>query len=273
MKKLTAVSYWYNQKTDRQRKVLRIAMAILCLLPIVGWFIIAPILIPLALYLEFNIDKTIPVNNPPARELQKSQLLFNPKGEPIIDHISTRKSIVMPTVRIQGYHFNISDDWMFETPEYEKEHIVNFKEPNMCRLRLIRLQLLLEIDTHIDWTNVNNSTSLGKIEPYIESGNWRQQGLAEWDIRFYSEGNYKVKLIKKSLTEFSSALIPEKWFIDDIEKALNQVANEIRLIVQSLLKEADMESINFNLMVTSPNPSRIKEGKSTKSNSYICYPN
>jgi hypothetical protein len=46
---------WYNSKSVRQRWVLRIIAIALSAFPIFGWLFVAPWLIPLMLYLEYNV--------------------------------------------------------------------------------------------------------------------------------------------------------------------------------------------------------------------------
>jgi hypothetical protein len=56
MEKIKKITSWYNTKTKRQINVLRISAILIMAIPIVGWFLIAPWLIPLMLYLEFNYN-------------------------------------------------------------------------------------------------------------------------------------------------------------------------------------------------------------------------
>ena len=49
---------WYNSKTKQQINVLRITAFILSAIPTIGWFFIAPWLIPLILYLEYHYKPT-----------------------------------------------------------------------------------------------------------------------------------------------------------------------------------------------------------------------
>jgi len=58
MKKLEKLASWYNSKTKRQINVLRISAILIMVIPLVGWFLIAPWLIPLMLFLEYNYKPT-----------------------------------------------------------------------------------------------------------------------------------------------------------------------------------------------------------------------
>lgn len=59
MKQLKRLGTWYNSKTGRQRNVLRITAFLLSALPVVGWLGVAPWMVPLMLYLEFNLGQDI----------------------------------------------------------------------------------------------------------------------------------------------------------------------------------------------------------------------
>ena len=48
----------YNSKTKQQINVLRITAFILSAIPYIGWYLIAPWLIPLILYLEYHYKPT-----------------------------------------------------------------------------------------------------------------------------------------------------------------------------------------------------------------------
>lgn len=59
MKYLKKLTTWYNSKTDRQRNVLRITAFLLSAFPYIGWLFVAPWMIPLMLYVEFNLDQNL----------------------------------------------------------------------------------------------------------------------------------------------------------------------------------------------------------------------
>ncbi|PCC98553.1 hypothetical protein EAO82_14250 [Halopseudomonas pelagia] len=59
MKQLKTLASWYNSKTSRQRNILRITALLLSAFPVVGWLGVAPWMIPLMLYLEFNLGQNI----------------------------------------------------------------------------------------------------------------------------------------------------------------------------------------------------------------------
>lgn len=54
MQFLRNLAAWYNSKTNRQVNVLRITAVVFSVIPVIGWVLIAPWLIPLMLYLEFH---------------------------------------------------------------------------------------------------------------------------------------------------------------------------------------------------------------------------
>ena len=56
MKKLIV---WYNSKTTRQLNILRLCAFLLSVIPLIGWFLIAPWMVPLILYLEFHLKSDI----------------------------------------------------------------------------------------------------------------------------------------------------------------------------------------------------------------------
>lgn len=47
---------WYNTRTDRQRNILRLTAFLLSGFPYVGWFLVAPWLVPLMLFLEYHLN-------------------------------------------------------------------------------------------------------------------------------------------------------------------------------------------------------------------------
>ncbi|HDZ55285.1 MAG TPA: hypothetical protein ENI17_07950 [Pseudomonas xinjiangensis] len=59
MNQLKKLATWYNSKTGRQRNVLRITAFLLSAFPVFGWLGVAPWMIPLMLYLEFNLGQEI----------------------------------------------------------------------------------------------------------------------------------------------------------------------------------------------------------------------
>ena len=59
MKHLKRLANWYNSKTGRQRNILRITAFLLAAFPFIGWVGVAPWLIPLMLYLEFNLGQNL----------------------------------------------------------------------------------------------------------------------------------------------------------------------------------------------------------------------
>jgi len=60
MKKLNEILNWYNSKTGRQRNILRFIAFSLSAIPYVGWIGVATWMVPLMIYLEFNLN---PNNN------------------------------------------------------------------------------------------------------------------------------------------------------------------------------------------------------------------
>jgi len=46
---------WYSSRSSRQRNILRLAAFLLSAAPFVGWFFIAPWMIPLMFYLEYHL--------------------------------------------------------------------------------------------------------------------------------------------------------------------------------------------------------------------------
>lgn len=54
MQFLRNLAVWYNSKTNRQVNVLRITVVLFSAIPVIGWFFIAPWLIPLTLFLEYH---------------------------------------------------------------------------------------------------------------------------------------------------------------------------------------------------------------------------
>lgn len=54
MNTLKRLASWYNEKTDRQVNVLRLAMFIFGAFPVFGWIFIAPWLVPLWLFIEYH---------------------------------------------------------------------------------------------------------------------------------------------------------------------------------------------------------------------------
>lgn len=54
MNKLKRLASWYNEKTDRQVNVLRLAMFIFGAFPVLGWIFVAPWLVPLWLFIEYH---------------------------------------------------------------------------------------------------------------------------------------------------------------------------------------------------------------------------
>lgn len=58
--KIKQLCGWYSSRTSRQRNILRLVAFLLSAAPIVGWIFIAPWMVPLMLYLEYQLK---PVEN------------------------------------------------------------------------------------------------------------------------------------------------------------------------------------------------------------------
>jgi len=55
MSKLQRLSHWYSTRSRRQRNILRLVAFLLAAAPFLGWFFIAPWMVPLMLYLEYKL--------------------------------------------------------------------------------------------------------------------------------------------------------------------------------------------------------------------------
>ena len=55
MSKLQRLNHWYSTRSGRQRNILRLVAFILSAFPFIGWFLIAPWMVPFMLYLEYKL--------------------------------------------------------------------------------------------------------------------------------------------------------------------------------------------------------------------------
>jgi hypothetical protein len=47
---------WYSLITTRKRNILRFLVVVLSAIPYIGWYLIAPWMLPLILFLEYHLD-------------------------------------------------------------------------------------------------------------------------------------------------------------------------------------------------------------------------